>query len=163
MNIPKTLITTRAATKDDAQKMSEILTEILIMQGSDRPRDPEFITNFYIEHADNIQCTIAQNSEGTILGFQILKRASVDNQFDVTPGWGIIGTYVKLDVGRQGIGSSLFAATKQAAERADLNKIDATIGSDNLRAQAYYDAMGFESYRTTPNAICKCFCVTAQC
>lgn len=159
MNSQKTTLQTRTATKDDARSMSDILTEILIMQGSDRPRDPEFVTKFYIEHHDNIQCTLAQNSEGTILGFQILKRASVDNQYGVTPGWGIIGTYVKLDAGRQGIGSTLFAATKQAAHHAGLNKIDATIGQDNELGLAYYDAMGFVTYRKTSSAICKAYAV----
>ncbi len=161
MNSNKTAIKTRNATNDDAQCMSEILTEILIMQGSDRPRDPKFIAEFYIEHPDNIQCTIAQNSKGIILGFQILKRASENNQYGVTPGWGIIGTYVKLDAGRQGIGSSLFATTLRAAKEAGLTKIDATIGKDNKLGLAYYEAMGFVTYRTTSSAICKVFALNA--
>ena len=159
MNTDKIIITTRAATNYDARDMSNILTEILIMQESDRPRDPEFIQNFYIDHPDNIQCTIAQNDKDQLLGFQILKRAGVDNQYGVTPGWGIIGTYVKLDIGRQGIGSKLFATTKQMARQAGLTKIDATIGKNNRLGLAYYDSMGFITYRTTPGAICKYYSV----
>jgi ribosomal protein S18 acetylase RimI-like enzyme len=49
----------------------------------------------------------------------------------------------------------LFAASRQAAQAAGLTMIDATIGETNTAALAYYEAMGFCSYRTFEGCICK--------
>ena len=149
----------RCAIATDAQGMGAVLTEILIMKGSDRASDAEYVRSFYIEHPDNIQCTVAVSDDETILGFQSLKLAKAGNIYDVSPGWGIIGTYVKLDAGRRGIGAALFTATTLAARQAGLLKIDATIGSDNDLGLGYYDAMGFQTYREKSSAVCKCYTV----
>ena len=60
---------------------------------------------------------------------------------------------------RRGVGKALFAATRLAAENADQQNIDATIGADNANGLAYYDAIGFQSYRTGDNTICKRFSI----
>lgn len=149
----------RPAIVTDAQGMSAVLTEILIGKRSGRASDPEHIRDFYIEHSDRIQCAVAVDDNGTILGFQSLKVAAEGNIYDVPLGWGVIGTYVRLEVGRQGIGSALFVETTLAARQAGISKIDATIGSDNDLGLGYYDAMGFRAYREKPSAICKCYTV----
>lgn len=155
----KNLSEIRPAVAEDAQGMSIVLSEILTKWKSDRISDPDHVCTFYIEHPDGIQCTVAVGSDGTILGFQSLILATVANMYDVTPGWGIIGTYVKLDAGRRGIGSALFASTIQAARDAGLSKIEATIAADNELGLNYYDAIGFQTYRKTSNVICKCFTI----
>ena len=147
----------RPAKPDDAHAMSTILSEILTVWKSKRAGDPDFVRGFYIEAADTIQCTVAVGETGEILGFQSLKLATENNVFDVAVGWGVIGTYVKLDVGRRGIGSALFTATKQAAQQAGLENIDATIRDKNALGLGYYDAMGFQTYQVKQDVICKCY------
>ena len=151
----------RPATFRDAAGMSRVLAEIMALWRSDRPTDPDHVLGFYIDHPDRILCSVAEDREGRLLGFQSLKRAGPENPYDVEPGWGIIGTYVRQQATRRGVGSALFAATTKAAERAALPKIDATIASDNQEGLRYYEAMGFVTYRTTPGFICKVYDVAA--
>lgn len=147
----------RPATPNDAEGMSALLTPILTLWKSQRRSDADHIRRHYIEHPDKIICSVAEDDNGEILGFQSLIVAVDGNSYDVTTGWGIIGTYVKLNAGRRGIGSALFAATVQAARKAGVTNIDATIGKKNRLGLGYYTAMGFETYRSLPNAICKCY------
>lgn len=149
------MIEVREATADDASRMSEILTEILISWTSKRPRSPQHILENYIEHPDRIRCSVAQDETGKILGFQSLKIASDGNPYDLPTGWGVIGTYVSSDAGRKGVGKSLFASSRKAAVAAGLSQIDATIGEDNHPALAYYGALGFKAYKVKTGAICK--------
>ncbi len=159
MNAVRRDITIRAAKVGDAYEMSVILAEILTIWGSDRAHSPEHIRDFYIEHPDQISCAVAVNKGGDILGFQSLKRAVAGNPYDAPLGWGVIGTYVKQGIGRSGVGSALFAATSQSARQNGVLKIDATIGESNDRAQLYYEAMGFRTYRKKQGAACKCYTV----
>ncbi|WP_342749938.1 GNAT family N-acetyltransferase [Brucella pituitosa] len=66
-----------------------------------------------------------------------------------------MGTHVSPRAVRRGVGSALFAATHQAAKGARITDIDASIGDDNDMGLAYYEAMGFRTYRTSPGRICK--------
>lgn len=147
----------RPAQLADSEGMSIVLREILIAWKSERPCSIEHVSTFYVEHPNRIECSVAESDMGEILGFQSLKRAANRNDWGVPPGWGIIGTYVKLGAGRQGIGKALFAATREAAQRAKLPSIDATIGEDNHLGLAYYEAMGFRTYRRQPGMICKSY------
>ena len=145
------------ATPKDAPAMSAIFARIMVAQQSDRPSDPEYIRAFYIEHADIIRCSIAFDTSNKLMGFQVLRHALPDNPYGVTPGWGIIGTYVNPHNSRTGIGSALFEATKKAAIQANLTKIDATIGANNTAGLAYYNAMGFSTYQKKPELVCKLY------
>ncbi|MDO1583635.1 GNAT family N-acetyltransferase [Rhizobium oryzicola] len=149
-------MTVRAATAADAEAMSVLLTEILESWKSERPRSPDYVRQHYIEHPDEIQCSVAVDEDGSIIGFQSLRMANEGNPYGVTPGWGIIGTYVKLGTARRGVGRALFAASRDAALKAGVSKIDASIGETNEKAVNYYEAMGFRTYRTKPGVICKC-------
>ncbi|WP_256368722.1 MULTISPECIES: hypothetical protein [unclassified Ruegeria] len=42
----------------------------------------------------------------------------------------------------------MFAVSLKAADDASIEKIDASISNDNPEALAYYEAMGFRTYRT---------------
>ncbi|KKO01771.1 hypothetical protein LCGC14_0110920 [marine sediment metagenome] len=149
------MIEVREATPDDAPRVSELLTEILVSWSSQRLRSPQHVLGNYIEHPDRIRCSIAQDETGQILGFQSLKIASDGNPYGLPTGWGIIGTYVSSDAGRKGVGKALFASSWEAAVAAGLSQIDATIGEDNDPALSYYGNLGFETYRVKPGAICK--------
>ncbi|MCM5558631.1 GNAT family N-acetyltransferase [Pleomorphomonas sp. JP5] len=150
----------RPASPADSKGMSAILGEILASWNSDRPSSADHVRAFYIEHPDRIECSVAVSDEGEIVGFQALKLAREGNSWNVPPGWGVIGTYVKLGVGRRGVGRALFAATQQAARAASLPTIDATIAETNALGLAYYEAMGFRTYRQQPGMISKVYMVT---
>lgn len=94
------------------------------------------------------------------MGLQIPKVASKGNTYGVAVAWGIIGTHVKPDVARRGVGKTLFAATRKAAVDAGLKKIDATIVATNADGISYYDAVGFQTYRASDDKVCKCFEIT---
>lgn len=150
---------TRAATPTDAHGMSAVLTPIIEMWGSKRQSDPDHILERYINAPDRIACTVAE-CDGRVVGFQSLKLAVPDNPYGVEPGWGIIGTYVALDANRGGIGAALFKVSRDAAQNAGLQWIDATIGDDNDRGLGYYGKMGFLPYRTGDGVICKRYQIT---
>jgi GNAT superfamily N-acetyltransferase len=150
----------RQAVLDDALEISSFLEQLASLGKRNLPSDPDFVRSHYIAHPDTIQCAVAQDEDGTLLGLQILKIASEGNVYGVDVGWGIIGTHVKPSKARQGVGKTLFAATLQAAKEAGLSRIDATIGATNFDGISYYDAIGFDTYRTPDSKICKCFKVT---
>ena len=147
----------RQATSHDAVGMSLVLGEVIRMWKSDRVYDADHVLTHYITHPDRIACTVIQDDAGDILGFQSLKRAKPGNIYDVTPGWGIIGSYVRNGVTGQGIGRALFAVTQREARTANLPAIDATIGTSNKSGLAYYQAIGFQTYLTAPGKIRKRF------
>ncbi|WP_370674798.1 N-acetyltransferase family protein [Pleomorphomonas sp. PLEO] len=149
----------RPALPADAEGMSVVLREILAAWKSNRPCSIEHVRMFYVEHPDRIECSVVESDKGDILGFQSLKLATEGNSWGVPPGWGVIGTYVKLGAGRQGIGKTLFQATREAARKAKLPNIDATIGENNDLGLAYYEAMGFRTYRKEPGRISKVYVV----
>ena len=74
----------------------------------------------------------------TIVGFQVLEPyASYTRAFDHV---GILGTYVDLDLRRQGIARRLFAATFDAAREKGYEKIFTYVRADNPTAlQTYLD------------------------
>ena len=150
-------INIRSAESGDANGMSLVLGEIIRTWKSDRAYDPDYVRAHYIQDPDKVACTVAVNDAGEILGFQSLKHARAGNQYHVTPGWGIIGSYVRAGEAGQGIGRLLFNATRKAAQAADLPAIDATIGTSNKSGLTYYEAIGFRTYLTPPGAIRKRF------
>lgn len=145
----------RPAVPEDAVAMSTVLAAILDTWGSDRPRSPGHVLSNYIDHPDRVEGSVAMTQGGTLLGFQSLKRATPGNPYDLPEGWGIIGTYVSAEATGRGVGRALFAASRASARGARIAQIDATIGATNAGALAYYAAMGFETYRKRPGAVCK--------
>ncbi len=148
---------TRRAKTDDAAEISSFLKELADLGKRQRPWDEAFVREHYISNPDGIQCSVVVEDDGTILGLQALSRAAAGNSYDVTPGWGIIGTHVKPSAARRGVGKALFAASTTAAQDAGIRHIDATIGATNAEGLAYYEAMGFRTYRTPDGAVCKVF------
>mmetsp|Transcript_28333 Transcript_28333/g.52872 ORF Transcript_28333/g.52872 Transcript_28333/m.52872 type:complete len:140 (-) Transcript_28333:381-800(-) len=133
--------------------MSAVLAPILKGWGSPRRSDPDHVAAHYIGHPDRVSCAVAADSAGVVLGFQSLKVAQADNDYDLPEGWGIIGTYVAARAAGRGVGRLLFSETLSRADAYGIRDIDATIGADNAVGQAYYSALGFVPYRTLPGAI----------
>lgn len=149
----------RQAEAADAAAMSAVLQPILTGWNSARRGDAATVLGHYIAHPDRLSCAVA--CEGArILGFQSLKVAGLVNAYDLPAGWGIIGTYVAADAGRQGIGRALFAETLAMARQAGLDRVDATIGAANTGALHYYSAMGFKPYRRLQEAVGHCLVVS---
>ncbi len=148
----------RPATPKDAAGISAVLTALTAAGLRISPDNTDFVLNNYITATDRIRCSIAEE-DGTVIGLQSLKLAVVDNIYGVTPGWGVIGTHIHPDAARQGVGKALFAVSRQATADAGLRYVDATIGRTNAGGLAYYEAMGFRTYRETEEEFCKKYAV----
>ncbi len=150
----------RDATLSDVAQMSAFLKELTTAGKRTSPDDEDFVQKYYIEDPAKIRCTVAEEND-QILGFQSLKQAVSGNAWGVEPGWGIIGTHIRPSAARRGLGRALFAKSQAAAAEFGLTKIDATIAATNPEALAYYEAMGFKTYRTPEGIIGKEFDLTA--
>lgn len=148
----------RDAVIGDVEQMSAFLKELTASGKRTSPDDESFVQAYYIEDSAKIRCSVAED-DGVILGFQSLKLAEPGNSWGVEPGWGIIGTHIRPSASRRGLGRALFDVSRLAAEKAGIGNIDATIAATNPEALAYYEAMGFETYRTPDGLICKRFAV----
>lgn len=147
----------RSAVSADAEGISAVLRQLVAAKKRTRPSDVDFARTHYVEDPRRIDCFVAEDEDGQILGLQCLKLALEDNEYGAPAGWGIIGTHVSPNAARRGVGKQLFAATQEAAQRARLQAIEAYIGADNLEGQAYYEAMGFRTYRLADGAVCKAY------
>ncbi|MEX6508847.1 N-acetyltransferase family protein [Jiella sp. M17.18] len=145
----------RAARASDAEAMSGVLEELLLAGKRSQGADADAVRARYIDSPHRVECSVAVDDSGAILGFQSLQRAYPGNPYDTPLGWGIIGTHVRPSAARRGVGSQLFAATLAAARAAGLPAIEAFIGSQNTEGLAYYEAMGFRTWRQAEGAICK--------
>ncbi len=145
----------RPATEDDVAQMSAFLQQLAALGKRTSRSDAAFVLQNYIQDPARIECLAAEDEDGTILGFQSLKRATADNIYGVEVGWGIIGTHIRPEAARRGVGRALFTATRQIAAKAGLQSIDASIADTNPEGLAYYEAMGFRTYRMPEGLICK--------
>jgi len=146
------MIEIRPARPADAEDMAEVQNAIYRAGLRSSPVDVAQIRENYLGLEHTVACTVAER-DGEVVGFQSLKRAWPGNPYGVPEGWGIIGTHIRPDAGRTGLGRRLFATSSAAAKAAGLRHIDATIGADNPPALAYYTAMGFVPYREAGQAI----------
>lgn len=152
----------REARGSDAEAMSDVLEELVAAGKRHNKSDVAYALSHYIEHPDRLHCLLAADDQGRLLGFQSLKIADEGNPYGTAVGWGIIGTHVRPSAARMGVGSALFAATLAGAREAALPAIEAYIGDQNSAALAYYDALGFSTYRSSDGAVCKVLRLTEK-
>lgn len=107
----------RPARPTDAEDMAEVQNAIYRAGLRASPVDVALIRERYLDTEHTVACTVAVQ-EGTVVGFQSLKQAWPGNPYDVTEGWGIIGTHIHPDAGRQGLGRRLFTTSLAAAKAA---------------------------------------------
>ena len=136
----------RPARPSDADEMAEVQNAIYRAGLRASPVDAALVRERYLDMEHGVACTVAER-DGRVVGFQSLKRAWPGNPYDVPEGWGIIGTHIRPDAGRSGIGRRLFAVSLAAAKHAGLRHIDASIGVNNAPALAYCTVMGSMPYR----------------
>jgi len=144
----------------DVEQMSALLRDLTASGKRKSPDNEAFVRANYIQDPAKIRCSVAEDN-GVVLGFQSLKLAEAGNPWGVEPGWAFIGTHIRPSAARRGVGRALFAVSHEAAKDAAIEKIDASIASDNPEALAYYEAMGFRTYRRLNGLTCKCFDLTA--
>lgn len=145
--------TLRSATLDDAPAISAVLQALVAAGKRSSRADEDFVRDRYLTAPAGLQCTVATEENGRVLGFQSLMRALPDNAYGTPEGWGIIGTHIHPDGARRGIGKALFAESTRVARAHGLHTIEALIGIENTEGRAYYAAMGFIPYREDPDAV----------
>ncbi len=106
----------RSALDRDKKPMSAILAQFNLRSRSDRSSDAAYVSQHYIEHSDTVCCSVAEDSDGIVLGFQSLKRVQDGTPFGLPPGWGSIGTYVALNAVRQGIGTCVVRGLEKSSQ-----------------------------------------------
>ncbi|MCG7498317.1 GNAT family N-acetyltransferase [Vibrio sp. Of7-15] len=135
----------RKAQKEDAQGIVNVLNPII--EGGrftildtlfSVEEEEQFIQNFPERGVFNV----ALNTENScVVGFQNVEPfACYTRAFDHV---GIIGTYVDSQYRRQGIASSLFEATFEAAKNQGYEKLFAYVRDDNDNALKTYLKQGF--------------------
>ncbi|ARO14969.1 GCN5-related N-acetyltransferase [Ketogulonicigenium robustum] len=151
------MLTYRDAQPADAAGMAQILRDIIALTGRMRASDAAYCLATYIENPASVCCTVAIDGAEQVVGFQSLTIAGPDSAYGTPEGWGAIGTHVSPDAHGQGVGRALFACTLAAARHAGVTQIDASIGADNPEGQAYYAAMGFQTWQTANGRVQKVY------
>lgn len=137
-------ITVRPAHVDDTEAMRSLLNEIIRVGGTTattRELSVDEMQDWFVVGKDVISCFAALDADGTIIGFQSLSAYG-----DLPAGWVDIATFASRSRHKSGIGSALFARTREAASREGFVAINASIRVDNDGGLAYYSRMGFNTY-----------------
>ena len=137
----------------DAEGIIAILNPIIearIYTAFDRPfsadAEREYVKAF---PARGVWKVAVQTSDLRLVGFQVLEPfGPYTSAFDHV---GTLGSYVALDVRRQGVARRLFAATFEAARQKGYEKISTFVRADNPAALAAYVAHGFHPIGTARN------------
>jgi L-amino acid N-acyltransferase YncA len=144
-----TEIEVRAARREDAAELAELLNAIIALGGTTALEDPYTAERFaaaYIDGRDVHCCFVAVDpATGRLEGYQSLGRSR-----ELPAGVGDVGTFARLGGAQRGVGSALFAATRARAVQLGLSAINATIRADNAGGLAFYGKQGFHDHSITP-------------
>ena len=137
-------LTIRPAVDDDTEGMRTLLNEIIRIGGTTaitNELSPDEMREWFISGEVVVSCFVAIDSDGTIVGFQSLSK------YDTRPaGWVDIATFASRARHKSGVGSALFARTREVASKRGFAAINASIRVDNVGGLAYYSRMGFDTY-----------------
>lgn len=139
------MITTRAATPDDAPALAALLNAIIAAGGTTALETPFSAGGFaetFITGDKCLACIVAVAPDASLAGFQVLAREAW-----LPDGWADIGSFARPEPRLRGVGSALFPATVAAAKALGLTMLNATIRADNIPGLAYYAGLGFEDYK----------------
>ena len=134
----------RAASADDVEGMRTLLNEIIRVGGTTAITDelsPDEMREWFISGEAVVSCFVAIDSDGSIAGFQSLSFYG-----SLPAGWVDIATFASRSRHKSGVGSALFARSREAALKLGLTAINATIRVVNVGGLAYYSRMGFQTY-----------------
>ena len=134
----------RPAHCDDTEGMRTLLNEIIRVGGTTAITNElsiDGMREWFICGEAVVSCFVAVDSDGAIVGFQSLSK------YDSLPaGWVDIATFASRSRHKSGVGSALFARSREAASKLGFAAINATIRVVNEGGLAYYSRMGFETY-----------------
>jgi L-amino acid N-acyltransferase YncA len=129
---------------EDSAALAELLNAIIVQGGTtalETPFSAEQLDNVYLTGPDVLCCFVAANDNEQLVGFQTVVRGSY-----LPEGCGDIATFARIETIQKGIGSRLFAATRERAQTLGLNAINATIRADNIGGLAFYSKQGFADF-----------------
>jgi L-amino acid N-acyltransferase YncA len=136
----------RHAMQSDVSPLCDILNAIIRIGGTtalEEPLTEAKFTEYFIGGAQFLACLVAEDARsGSLLGFQALSRHP-----DLPKDWADIATFAKTEPKTPGVGTALFATTWTRARALKLAAINAEIRADNCGGLAYYEKMGFETYK----------------
>ena len=139
----------RDTVRGDAPELAELLNALIAQGGTtalEVPFTPEGLAEAYLVGPGVLCCFVAiDRKSGRLEGFQTLGRYP-----GLPDDIGDIGTFARIDGKQRGVGSALFAATRERAQGLGLTAINATIRADNLGGLTFYRKMGFEDHSVTP-------------
>ncbi|WP_421851039.1 GNAT family N-acetyltransferase [Novosphingobium sp.] len=141
-------LTVRQAGADDAAELADLLNAVIAAGGTtalQQPFTPAALDAAYLTGPNVHCCFVAEDEDGTLLGFQTLGRYP-----GLPEDVGDIGTFARIGGTQRGIGSALFAATASRAAELGLSAINATIRGDNTGGLAFYIKQGFIDHGVTP-------------
>ena len=137
----------RPVRNEDATVLADLLNEIIAGGGTtalEKLFTPGALAGDMLTGPGVICCFVALDDDGSLGGFQSLVRSD-----DLPNDVGDIATFSRVGRVRKGMGSQLFAVTRQAATEKGLAAVNATIRADNIGGLAFYGRLGFEPYRIT--------------
>ena len=138
----------REVTRDDAPGLAALLNAVIARGGTtalEEPFTPDHLAETYLVGPAVHCCFVAvDRASGRLEGFQTLGRYP-----GLPDDVGDIGTFARIDGKQRGVGSALFAATRERARRLGLSAINATIRADNAGGLAFYGKMGFADQAVT--------------
>lgn len=141
------MLTVRPVDVNDAAELAELLNAVIAAGGTtalEVPFTPERLDETYLTGPNVHCCFVAEDDDGTLLGFQTLGRYP-----GLPDDVGDIATFARVGATRRGIGSELLEATGARAVELGLKAINATIRSDNVGGLAFYSGQGFEDHGVT--------------
>jgi RimJ/RimL family protein N-acetyltransferase len=144
-----------AVCNEDAPALALLLNKVIAGGGTtalEEPFDDERLASKYLTGPAVLCCFVAHDPiMPEPLGFQTL----VQEEW-LPDGWGDIGTFAQVGGNKRGIGSALFAATRDRAVQLGLVALNATIRADNAGGLAFYNKIGFEDYAIKRDVPLRC-------
>ena len=135
----------RPATPSDAIALCDILNTIIEIGGTTAMETSLTTVQFneyFLIGPTCLSCLVVEATDLGLLGFQALGRHP-----DLPSDWADIATFSKVEPRTPGVGTALFAASKMMVGGLGIVAINAAIRADNASGLAYYERMGFETYR----------------
>jgi L-amino acid N-acyltransferase YncA len=144
MNSSTQSFTIRPAHVDDTEGMRTLLNEIIRVGGTTAittELSPDEMRDWFITGKDVASCLVAVDTDGEIVGFQ-----SLSTYGDLPAGCVDIATFARRSRHKTGVGSALFAHTREAASLLGFTAINASIRVENVGGLSYYSRIGFNTY-----------------
>jgi L-amino acid N-acyltransferase YncA len=134
----------RRATEADAEAIVEVLEGIVAERtytAIENPWSAEKQRQYLLSLSPREAFHVAEIEERTVLGYQSLELYSpiLHSMAHVAQ----LGTFLRPDARRQGVGRALFQASLKFAGERDFSKIVIQVRSSNSGAQAFYRQLGF--------------------